>query len=241
MKWRLAGLAVCGLALMAAPAVAQQAHPVPHGGAPDKSDVHVAQLYALVKQVHAAGMEHVDHAAVLAQLNAIADAHAVETGADKADMEAQVMEMAHRAVMTAEANPHMLDTLDTFWVGLHAQGVLPPQAAHAAPHPAAADGATTKSLQGGDPRAWLEDPNMHAFYDLTKATLGGSPKTVDFKAYNARSMELFGKFGEAHGVGAKAMQDHLKAIPKQMVDIVKSDPHVLDSWDNFVVSLIGPQ
>lgn len=114
-------------------------------------------------------------------------------------------------------------------------------AAPVAADPPPASGGTTKSLQGGEPRAWIEDPNMHAFYELTKATLGGSPKKVDFRAYHAKSMELFGKFGEARGGSAKGMQDHLKAIPGQMVDIVKADPHVLDSWDNFVTALSGPK
>ena len=37
------------------------------------------------------------------------------------------------------------------------------------------------------------------------------------------------------------MVDHLKDIPGQMVGIAKDDPKVLDSYDNFVVALMGPQ
>lgn len=241
MKWRTGLAAISGLALLAAaPAMAQTPSGAPHKS-PDKSDVHVAQLYALVKQVTAAGLDKVDHASVKTQLNAIADAHAVETGADKAQMEAHVQQMTHQIVMAAQANPHLLDTLDTFWVALHAHAPTADHAAAPAGHPAPASGATTQSLQGGDPRVWIEDPNMHAFYELTKATLGGSPKKVDFKTYQAKSMELFGKFGLARGGTAKGMQDHLKGIPRQMVDIVKADPHVLDSWDNFVTALSGPK
>jgi hypothetical protein len=37
------------------------------------------------------------------------------------------------------------------------------------------------------------------------------------------------------------MQDHLKLIPRQVVQIVKDDPKVIDSYDNFVAATFGPQ
>jgi len=37
------------------------------------------------------------------------------------------------------------------------------------------------------------------------------------------------------------MVDHLKLIPRQVVQIVKEDPHVLDSYQNFVDATFGPQ
>jgi hypothetical protein len=36
------------------------------------------------------------------------------------------------------------------------------------------------------------------------------------------------------------MQDHLKLIPRQIVDIVKEAPHALDSFETFTEALIGP-
>jgi hypothetical protein len=37
------------------------------------------------------------------------------------------------------------------------------------------------------------------------------------------------------------MIDHLKNIPREMVGIVKQDPQVLDSYENFLVALRGPR
>jgi hypothetical protein len=39
----------------------------------------------------------------------------------------------------------------------------------------------------------------------------------------------------------EGMVDHLKLIPRQVVQIVKEDPHVLDSYDNFVAATFGPR
>ena len=43
------------------------------------------------------------------------------------------------------------------------------------------------------------------------------------------------------GDGPEHMQDHLKLIPRQIVGIVKDAPKVLDSYDNFVMALMGPK
>ena len=48
-------------------------------------------------------------------------------------------------------------------------------------------------------------------------------------------------FGVAMGVGPEKMQDHLKLIPRQVAQIAKEDPKVLDSFDNFVEALVGPK
>jgi len=231
MKWRLALVAASGLALATgAPVLAQQPAVVGHPGAPEKSDVHVAQLYGLVKQVHATGLEHADHPALMAQLKTIADAHAAETGADATMMEGRVFEMAHQAVMAAEADPHVLDSLDTFWTTLHA-------AAEPAAH-ALQPTSTTKSLQ--DDSSWRTDPHIRSFYDLSVQMLG-TGKRLDRAAYEARAHEIFQAFAVARGMDPAAMQDHLKAIPGQMIQIAKQDPKVLQSFDAFVVALMGPE
>ena len=37
------------------------------------------------------------------------------------------------------------------------------------------------------------------------------------------------------------MQDHLKLIPRQVIQIVKEDPKVLDSFESFTDAMIGPK
>ena len=104
--------------------------------------------------------------------------------------------------------------------------------------PAAPQGETL-SLQG-DQSAWINNPHMHAFFDLTKAKLGGGG-ALDFEAYRDASYAIFRTFATTMGTSPEGMVDHLKDIPRQMVGIVKDDPKVLASYDNFVVALMGPQ
>lgn len=97
----------------------------------------------------------------------------------------------------------------------------------------------THSLQG-DQSAWINNPHMHAFFDLTKAKLVGGV-ALDFEAYRDASYAIFRAFGTSMGMSPEGMVDHLKDIPRQMVGIVKDDPNVLGSYDSFVVALMGPQ
>jgi hypothetical protein len=82
---------------------------------------------------------------------------------------------------------------------------------------------------------------MHAFYDTTVAAFANGPTKVDVTAFEQKSFAIFREFGVAKGVGAQAMQDHLKLIPRQVVGIVKDDPKVLDSYANFVAAVFGPE
>lgn len=124
-------------------------------------------------------------------------------------------------------------------------GAHPPAtktAAGPAPTAAAASGSTTTvNMQGDDAKAWAADAHIHAFYDTTVAAFAQGPAKVDVDAYEQKSFAIFRAFGVAKGVGAAAMQDHLKLIPRQMVGIVKEDPKVLDNYDNFVLALMGPE
>jgi len=115
-------------------------------------------------------------------------------------------------------------------------------AAHPAPgaKPATAQATSTANMQGDD-SVWRTSPYIHAFYDLTKATYGGHAAKVDLDAYEQKSYAIFRDFGVAMGVGPEHMQDHLKLIPRQIDGIVKEDPKVLDSYDNFVLALMGPK
>lgn len=106
--------------------------------------------------------------------------------------------------------------------------------------PAEQAGTTTKNLQGENNDAWFENPHIHAFYDLTKETLGKGTDGIDFAAYRDKSYAIFRAFGTSMGGNAEGMVDHLKDIPRQMVGIVKEDPHVLDSFKNFRLALEGP-
>jgi hypothetical protein len=112
-----------------------------------------------------------------------------------------------------------------------------------AQHPgsAAAPQGTTAHMQGNDEASWIADPHFHAFYEITRAAFAQGPGKVDVSAYEQKSFAIFRDFGVAKGVGADHMQDHLKLIPRQVVQIVKEDPKVLDSYDNFVAATFGPR
>jgi hypothetical protein len=115
-------------------------------------------------------------------------------------------------------------------------------AALAQPHaaPAAPSNGRTADIQG-NPRDFVNNAHMRAFYDLSVATLRpGAPK-LDVKAYEEKSLAIFRALGAAMGGSPEAMQDHLKLIPGQVIQIVKDDPKVLDSFDNFTEALIGPK
>jgi len=114
----------------------------------------------------------------------------------------------------------------------------PASAQHAGAPPT--DGGRSVSLQGGDPRQFLNNPHMHDFYDLSQTTLAKGVGGVDVDAYEQKSFAIFRAFGESTGMGAAAMQDHHKLIPRQVVQIVKEDPHVLDNFETFTDALVGP-
>lgn len=115
--------------------------------------------------------------------------------------------------------------------------------AAAAQHPGATSqaGPSAGANMQGDDSVWRKSPYMHAFYDLTVASYAGGPAKLDVDAYEQKSYAIFRDFGVAMGVGPEHMQDHLKLIPRQVVGIVKDDPKVLDSYDNFVLALFGPK
>lgn len=108
------------------------------------------------------------------------------------------------------------------------------------PAPAAAKGTAAK-LQGNDEQAWINDPHMHAFFDTTRAAFAAGPGKVDADAYEQKSFAIFRDFAPVMHMSPDGMVDHLKLIPRQVVQIVKEDPHVLDSYDNFVAATFGPR
>lgn len=95
------------------------------------------------------------------------------------------------------------------------------------------------SLQG-EQSAWINNAHMRAFYDLTREALAG-PVKMEFASYRDKSFSIFRAFGVSMGMDAEGMVDHLKDIPGQLVSIVAENPKVLDSYDTFIVALMGPQ
>jgi hypothetical protein len=96
----------------------------------------------------------------------------------------------------------------------------------------------TLHAQGGDYAEFFQNPNMHAFYDLSVAML--REPSVDVAAYEQRSYEIFRALAVSLGWPPEGMVDHLKNIPRELVGIVKEDPKVLDSFESFLVALRGP-
>lgn len=222
------------LAVVGAAIAEQHQQPLAHAGPaapPEASDVHVVALYALTKDVLAQG-DKVDRAAVTAKLKEIARGHAEETKSDPAAMEGHVMEMFHAGIAAAQKHPEVMASVETFHAALHAAGA---EEAKAGPH-----GGGTQTLQPGAGE-WMASPHMHDFYEATKAAFAGGPKKVDAKAYEAKSREIFIAFADSMHMDRAALLDHLKLIPRQMIDIVKADPRVLDSYDAFTTALVGPQ
>jgi hypothetical protein len=104
----------------------------------------------------------------------------------------------------------------------------------------AAQGETvTLDAQGHSPE-WEQNPHMVEFYALSVEMLRAASR-VDADAYEQRCYTIFRAFAESMGASREGMIDHLKAIPREMVGIVKSDPKVLDSYENFLVALRGPR
>lgn len=121
-----------------------------------------------------------------------------------------------------------------------ALAVMAPNAGAQHGAPQSAQPGETHSLQG-DQSAWINNAHMHGFYDLTRATLGKGASALDFEAYRDKSYAIFRTFAVSMGMNPDGMVEHLKDIPRQMVGIVRDDPKVLDSYDSFVVALMGPQ
>ena len=93
----------------------------------------------------------------------------------------------------------------------------------------------------GEMAVWINNPNVHTFYQMTVEAFAQGPDHLDRAAYDKRAREIIHDLAVSMHVPPEAMQDHLKAIPGELVQIVTRDPHALDSYDNFIVALFGPQ
>jgi hypothetical protein len=105
--------------------------------------------------------------------------------------------------------------------------------------------------QPGNTVSFREDPNpsasplfgplMKAYYELCVAELGKGADKVDVAAFEQKSYALFRSIAVSKGVSPDALQEHLKLVPRQVVQIVKRDPKTLDSLQTFTDALVGPQ
>ena len=112
-------------------------------------------------------------------------------------------------------------------------------AQHPAPAPATSGGATA-NLQG-DQQSWIDDPHIHAFYAAAVAATAHGAAKADIPAFEKTSFAIFRDFGASRGMKPEAMQDHLKLIPRQVIQIAKEDPHALDTYESFVEAMFGPK
>jgi hypothetical protein len=92
-----------------------------------------------------------------------------------------------------------------------------------------------------DAQPWINDPAIHAFYGATVEAFAYGPEHLDRAAYLKHSREIFHAFALAHNMSPEAVENHVKAIPGEVIVWATRDPHTLDSYDNFVLALFGPQ
>lgn len=110
-----------------------------------------------------------------------------------------------------------------------------------AQHPVPApSGGASANLQG-DQQSWIDDPHIHAFYAAAVAATAKGAANADVPAFEKTSFAIFRDFGASRGMKPEAMQDHLKLIPRQVIQIAKEDPHALDTYESFVEALFGPK
>ena len=92
-----------------------------------------------------------------------------------------------------------------------------------------------------DASGWINDPHVHDFYKMCVEAFANGADHLDRAAYEKRFRDIFTDFAIAHHIPPDKMLDHVKRIPGEMIMIVRRDPKALDSYDNFVVALFGPQ
>ena len=84
------------------------------------------------------------------------------------------------------------------------------------------------------------NPHVRAFYELAVQAFANGPDNVDVAAFEQKSFAIFRELGASIGGSPAGMQDHLKGIPRELIGIVRDDPHTLDNYDNFTTALMGP-
>lgn len=103
----------------------------------------------------------------------------------------------------------------------------------------AEDGSVTINLQG-DASEWWSNPYNYAFYGAAVMAFANGAEEVDAEALDKAFMLIAADFAEYMGADPVAMQDHLKLITEQTIEIVTEDPSVLDSYEDMMLAMRGP-
>ncbi len=106
--------------------------------------------------------------------------------------------------------------------------------------PNAASSGNTVSMREDPNASALFGPLVKAYYEFCVAELGKGANKVNVDAFEKKSFALFRSIAVSKGVNPDALQEHLKAIPRQIVQIVQRDPKTLDSLQTFTDALVGP-
>jgi hypothetical protein len=107
-----------------------------------------------------------------------------------------------------------------------------------APHES---GDVTIDFQGG--RMDCSESGVLGFYDISLEAFAGGPDKVDLETYKEKTFAFMREGMSRDGIPAEQIEawiDHIKDIPRQMVEIVSDDPKVLESCENFSTALSGP-
>ena len=97
----------------------------------------------------------------------------------------------------------------------------------------------TLDAQGHSPE-WEQSRHWREFYTLSVEMLRGT-SNPDVAVFEQKAYGIFREFAREMGADPEGMIDHLKNIPREVVGIVKDDPKVLESYENFLVALRGPR
>lgn len=120
-------------------------------------------------------------------------------------------------------------------------GLLAPTIATSQPAHGAEPGETITLNAQADSSEWEQNEHFRRFYPLSVEMLGRGTDEVDIELYEQRSYAIFRAFANSIGVDADGMVDHLKNIPREVVEIVNRDPTTLESYESFLVALRGPR
>jgi len=101
-----------------------------------------------------------------------------------------------------------------------------------------ADAPATVSIRQND-GALCGTPFYDDLYELTVAVFSIGADKVKAVDYEQQVFALIRSTEEFEGY-AEAFVEHAKDIPRQLVEIIREDPAVLDSCSNFSVALVGP-
>ena len=107
-------------------------------------------------------------------------------------------------------------------------------------HDASQPQTLTLDAQGDYPE-WFQSPHWREFYALSVEMLRTTSTPVDVDGYEQKSYAIFRAFARSIGADPDGMIQHLEAIPRELVAIVKDDPKALDSYESFLVALRGPR